>query len=475
MEKIKADIFIKKFSSYSLFPGVVKRVMRKPYSIYLDGGDGQFESSRYSFLAIDPFLIFKCWGGRISIFDANGERSFVADPFEYINDLISRYEIENRGEKAPFIGGAAGYIGYDMGRLVEDVPATLKDDLDAPDAVLCFYDSVIIADRLKKELYAAASGLPESGRVKQKYKAVEDLDKLLCFAGPVENKIDSKSSDKNNGQSFVQSNFNREDYVEAVNKVKEHIALGDVYQVNLSQRFVYEDDRSPFDVYESLKTISPAPFSCFLNYADFHVLSSSPESFLKIDHRQVETRPVKGTRPRGKTDTDDIRMKNDLLKSAKDRAELLMITDLERNDLGRVCKYGSINPKALFELETYSNVFHLVSSILGELAEDKSHVDCLKACFPGGSITGAPKIRSMEIIEGLERCRRKIYTGSIGYFGFNQQSEFNIAIRTIIHKDGKYYFSAGGGIVADSDPELEYEETLHKAKGMMEALGVTLT
>lgn len=475
MKKIKADIFIKQFSSYSLFPAVVKRVMREHYSVYLDGGSGQFKSSRYSFLAADPFLIFKCRGNRINLTDSDGERSFIADPFEYLNDLVNSYETYSCDENAPFVGGAAGYIGYDMGRLIEEVPATVNDDLDIPDAVLCFYGSVIIADHLRNELYAAASGLPETVKAQQKNKALENLDKLFRFADSNEINIDDQGADEKNKHRYLESNFNRKDYVQAVKKVKEHITMGDVYQVNLSQRFVCENNRSPFDVYDSLRKISPAPFSCFLNYADFHILSSSPESFLKFNHRHVETRPIKGTRPRGKTDADDIRMKNDLLKSAKDRAELLMITDLERNDLGRVCKYGSINPESLFELETYSNVFHLVSSIRGELADDNGHVNCLKACFPGGSITGAPKIRSMEIIEGLERCRRKIYTGSIGYFGFNQRSEFNIAIRTILHKNGKYYFSAGGGIVADSDPELEYEETLHKAKGMMEALGVALT
>jgi len=189
---------------------------------------------------------------------------------------------------------------------------------------------------------------------------------------------------------------------------------------------------------------------------------------------QVETRPIKGTRPRGETEAEDKKMKEALINSAKDRAELLMITDLERNDLGRVCDYGSIYPEALFELEAYSNVFHLVSTIKGKLKEGNSHVDCLRDCFPGGSITGAPKIRAMEVIEELERCRRKIYTGSIGYFGFNQKSDFNIAIRTILHKDGRYYFSVGGGIVADSDPEKEYEETLHKAKGMMGALNASV-
>ncbi len=474
MKKIKADLYIKQFSSYTLFPDVVKRVIRKPYSVYLDGGSGQFESSRYSFLAADPFLIFKCWGNRISITDSDGERSLVEDPFKCLDELVNSYEIDDN-LAAPFLGGAVGYIGYDMGRLIEKIPARVTDDLDIPDAVLCFYGSLIIADHQKKELYAAASGLPRTEKALQEKKALQDLEVLIGFvdADRFFNEQDGMSRD--NEFCSIDSNFTRNDYTAGVNRVKAYIRSGDVYQVNLSQRFICDLKRSPFDVYESLSTVSPAPYSCFFNCDDFHILSSSPEAFLKMNKSSVETRPIKGTRPRGKAEADDLKMKEELLQSIKDRAELLMITDLERNDLGRVCKYGSIHPKTLFELETFSNVFHLVSTIRGELKDDHSHVDCLRACFPGGSITGAPKIRAMEIIEELESCRRKIYTGAIGYFGFNKRSDFNIAIRTILHKKGRYYFSVGGGIVADSDPEMEYEETLHKAKGMMEALGAFST
>jgi para-aminobenzoate synthetase component 1 len=453
---------------------VVKRVIRKPYSVYLDGGSGQFESSRYSFLAADPFLIFKCWGNRISITDSDGERSLVEDPFKCLDELVNSYEIDDN-LAAPFLGGAVGYIGYDMGRLIEKIPARVTDDLDIPDAVLCFYGSLIIADHQKKELYAAASGLPRTEKALQEKKALQDLEVLIGFADADRFFNEQDGMSRDNEFCSMDSNFTRDEYTAGVNRVKAYIRSGDVYQVNLSQRFICDLKRSPFDVYESLSTVSPAPYSCFFNCDDFHILSSSPEAFLKMNKSSVETRPIKGTRPRGKAEADDLKMKEELLQSIKDRAELLMITDLERNDLGRVCKYGSIHPKALFELETFSNVFHLVSTIRGELKDDHSHVDCLRACFPGGSITGAPKIRAMEIIEELESCRRKIYTGAIGYFGFNKRSDFNIAIRTILHKKGRYYFSVGGGIVADSDPEMEYEETLHKAKGMMEALGAFST
>ena len=469
MKKVKAGLLTKQLPSYDLFPDIVRRLIRKPYALYLDGGSGQFGSSRYSFLAVDPFLIFKCKGNGITIADGDGERPVAADPFKYLDELVNSYEIDD-SLAPPFLGGAAGYIGYDMGRLIEKIPAMATDDIDIPDAVLCFYGSVIIADHQKKELYAAASGLPETEKALQGKKALQDLEVLIGLADADRFFNEQDGMSKDNEFCSMDSNFTRDNYTAGVNRVKAYIGSGDVYQVNLSQRFTCDFKRSPFDVYESLSSVSPAPYSCFFNCDDFHILSSSPEAFLKINKSSVETRPIKGTRPRGKSEADDLKMKEELLQSTKDRAELLMITDLERNDLGRVCKYGSIHPQALFELETFSNVFHLVSTIRGELKDDHSHVDCLRACFPGGSITGAPKIRAMEIIEELESCRRKIYTGAIGYFGFNKRSDFNIAIRTILHKKGRYYFSVGGGIVADSDPEMEYEETLHKAKGMMAAL-----
>ena len=474
MKKVKAGLLIKPFPSYSLFPDIVDRVIKNPYALYLDGGSGQFKSSRYSFLSVNPFLIFKCWENRVSLTDGNGERFIDEDPFSCLNTLVNSYEIDSNREAIPFIGSAAGYLGYDMGRLIEKIPVRVKDDIDIPDAVLCFYGSGIVADHFKKELYAAASGLPETDRRLQKIKASRDLDALMNFVDTESNRPEEDAFCGSGQPGFVESNFDHEDYLAAVDRVKDYIRSGDVYQVNLSQRFICDLTRSPFDVYDSLRKKSPAPYSCFFNCESFHVLSSSPEAFLKMNKDQVETRPIKGTRPRGGTEAEDSKMKAALINSAKDRAELLMITDLERNDLGRVCEYGSIYPEALFELEAYSNVFHLVSTIKGKLKEGNTHVDCLRECFPGGSITGAPKIRAMEIIEELERCRRKIYTGTIGYFGFNQKSDFNIAIRTILHKDGRYYFSVGGGIVADSDPEKEYEETLHKAKGMMGALNASV-
>ena len=256
----------------------------------------------------------------------------------------------------------------------------------------------------------------------------------------------------------------------AILKAKEYIAAGDIYQVNLSQRFTAKIATPPLALYKIVRTLNPAPFAAYLKFGEITVISSSPERFLRIAGNSVETRPIKGTRPRGEGKVEDEKLKKELLKSTKDKAELIMIVDLERNDLGRVCEYGTVRVPEIITLETYATVFHLVSTITGTLKADKDHIDCIKACFPGGSITGAPKIRSMEIIDELEPTQRKIYTGSIGYVGFNQQTDLNIVIRTMLYCDGTVHFQVGGGIVADSDPALEYEETLHKGRALVEAL-----
>ena len=268
----------------------------------------------------------------------------------------------------------------------------------------------------------------------------------------------------------LESNFTKEAYIKAVKKAKKYITAGDIYQVNLSQRFKVRLDTEPFELHKILRTINPAPFACFLNFGDVKIISASPERFLKKVGRNVETRPIKGTRPRGETPKKDMKLKEELVKSAKDRAENLMIIDLERNDLGRICDYGSVRVSEFMACEEYSTVFHLVSTVQGKLRSEVDAIDCLTNCFPGGSITGAPKIRSMEIIEELEPVKRSVYTGSIGYISFDGNMDTSIAIRSLIMKGKNAYFQVGGGIVYDSDPEKEYQETLDKAKALIEAI-----
>ncbi len=311
----------------------------------------------------------------------------------------------------------------------------------------------MIYDNLKKRSYISNFGI--SGRPSARHDAVYE---------------DSPAGDISCGS--LKSNFSKHSYIDAVKMAKEYIRKGDIYQVNISQRFKARLFGDPFDLYARLRRCSPAPFASYLNFDDVAVLSSSPERFLLKRGDYIETRPIKGTRPRGASPSLDEALETELKHSAKDMAEHIMIVDLERNDLGRICEYGSVRPTESAVIEKYANVSHLVSTVAGTLKKGMDPVDCLIASFPGGSITGAPKIRSMEIIDELESVKRSVYTGAIGYIGFDGNMDTSIVIRTFIAKGEEIYFQVGGGIVADSDPEKEYEETLHKAAGLLQALGI---
>ncbi|MDZ5253370.1 aminodeoxychorismate synthase component I [Clostridium sp. LIBA-8841] len=422
-------------------------------SIFLDSSKEESEFSLYSFIGVNPFKKFVSKGDKIYI----DEKLSCGDPFVKLDELIKKYKIDYESN-IPFLGGAMGYFSYDIGRVSEKMPESAKDDLSIPDSYFLFYDNVIIFDLRNKKTYVTALGIKEDSEKSIKY--IEDKIKR----GKIEFNIilDKKSE-------FI-SNFSREEYIDAVKQVKDYIKEGHTYIANLTQRFQCQYNSNPFDTYISLRSINKAPFSCYLNLEDFQIISSSPERFLKVYNNKVETRPIKGTRPRGINEIEDKKNRKELLNSEKDKSELLMIVDLERNDLSKVCKPFSVKVTELFKLEEYATVFHLVSTVIGELNDDVSSVKCIRECFPGGSITGAPKIRSMEIIEELEGIRRGIYTGAIGYFDLRGNCDFNIVIRTILVKDNKAYFGVGGGITIESDEEMEYEETLDKAKALMRVL-----
>ena len=454
-----------------MLPG---KLLAQPYSFFLDSADGNYVGSRYSFLGCDPFLVFTCSGDAITLTQNGHQEYFKQDPFLFLKKLMAGFRISSEGESLPFIGGAVGYFGYDMGRLIEKIPACSSDDITMPDCCLGFYCTVIAIDHHREKVWVIASGLPEKTPSAQSNKAQADMATLMALlASEDAGYTAAAQAQTDESPKELQADFDRQSYCKAIVTAKSYIAQGDIYQVNLSQRFSCAASVSPLALYLRLRAISPAPFACFFNAGDHCIISSSPERFLRISGKAVETRPIKGTRPRGATAAQDRKMRDELLASGKDRAELIMIVDLERNDLGRVCCYGSVHPAELITLETHPIVHHLVATIKGELAPACDHIDCLRACFPGGSITGAPKIRAMEIIEELEPCRRKIYTGSFGYLGFNEETDLNILIRTVLHVNGWYYFHVGGGIVADSDPDMEYDETLHKARGIMQALGIS--
>ncbi|MGB9792728.1 MAG: aminodeoxychorismate synthase component I [Thermacetogeniaceae bacterium] len=452
---------------------VFEDLRERPFSFFLDSGMDAERLGRFSFIGSDPVLVFRSKRRQIEMLRNGGWEKRVGDPFDALRELLDSFRLEaNPSLPVPVAAGAFGYFAYDLGWQIERLPDRAVDDLQVPDCYLGFYDRLIVFDHLLGKAYLTSTGVDGSG-TPSAVKARERLEELELLVG--QSRKEERSADERLEEAHrplrLTSHFTLETYCDAVNRVKDYIAAGDIFQANLSQRFACPLPYSPWDLYKRLRSINPAPFAAYLSYPELIIASASPERFLKVKDRFVETRPIKGTRPRGKDPAEDLRLRSELLNSVKDRAELTMIVDLERNDLGRVCSYGSVHVPELIVLEEYPTVFHLVSTVRGVLAPGRDLVDLLKATFPGGSITGAPKIRAMEIIEELEPVKRGVYTGSIGYLGFDGSADLSIVIRTFVIKDGWAYFQVGGGIVADSDPEMEYWETIHKGRALMLALG----
>ncbi|MBT9155863.1 MAG: Aminodeoxychorismate synthase component 1 [Firmicutes bacterium] len=431
-----------------------------PYPFWLDSSLISATMGRWSFMGSSPFLTFKSWGRKVQYEEHGQVVVKTANPLAELRSLLQRFALPRTQHTIPFTGGAVGFFSYDLGRMIESLPQKAQNDLQTPDIYLAFYNTVLAVDHVENKAYIVAQSERELSQLKERLSAVRP-GTHDPWAGPKLSPAD------------VKAHFSCDSYSRAVDAIKEYIVQGDVYQVNMTQRLQAPLRLPPFELYRRLRRANPAPFAAYLDCGQgLRVLSSSPERFLAVQNRLVETRPIKGTRPRGRTPAEDEANAKALLGSVKDRAELVMIIDLMRNDLGRVCAYGSVHVPELIVLEKYAQVFHLVSTVRGELAPTKDFVDLLKATFPGGSITGAPKIRAMEIIEELEPVRRGIYTGAIGYIGFDGCADLNIAIRTFVNQCDRLYLQVGGAVVYDSVPKLEYEETLHKAKAMLMSLGV---
>jgi para-aminobenzoate synthetase component 1 len=441
------------------------------FSFWLDSGMDAQKLGRYSFMGFDPFLIMRSRGDEITLIKDGAEEKRRGNPFDILGELLEKYKIDNRKLPVPFTGGAVGYFSYDLCHFIEKLPHKAIDDLNLPECYLGFYDVIATFDHLENKTYIVSTGFPELEETKRQRRAEARLNELrnMLLLSSLPHSVKESSPGK---EITLKANFSHEGYLTAVARAREYICAGDIFQVNLSQRFEAELTLPPYELYKHLRQINPAPFAGYLNFAGVSIVGASPERFLKVRGDMIETRPIKGTRPRGKTPEEDQAWAADLLTSKKDRAENIMIVDLERNDLGRVCRYGSVKVTELAILEIYPTVFHLTSTVVGQLREKKNHIDLLKAAFPGGSITGAPKVRAMEIIDELEPTRRSVYTGSIGYLSFNGDVDLNIVIRTFIIKDGKAYFQVGGAIVYDSEPEAEYAETLDKGRALMMALGL---
>ncbi len=409
------------------------------------------EQGRFSFAGDRPFLVMTARGRQVRLQDADGTRLLDADPFEVRRELLERHRTPRPDdEEVPVAGAAIGYLGYELARHVERLPATTEDDLGLPDLALMFFDRMAAIDPATGRgewIEAAVPGVPAGDRP------------LLPVPLPPAPLPAAEGSNMSRGQ-----------YLAAARAAKRYIEEGDIFQANLAQRYAVRLGVDPWELYGHLRWENPAPFAAYLDFGSFQVLSSSPERFLRVDGREVETRPIKGTRPRGDDRDEDRQRARELARSPKDRAELAMIVDLERNDLGRVCEYGSVRVERAQAVESYAAVHHLVATVRGTLRPDADRVDLLRATFPGGSITGAPKIRAMEIIDELEPHVRGPYTGAIGYLGFDGRADLNVAIRTLVHRDGWCCFHVGGGIVADSEPEAEYQETLDKGRALIAAL-----
>ena len=424
-------------------------------SIFLDSSKEDKLLSKYSFIGLNPYKKFVSKGRKVLI---DNEIYNDVDPFEELEKLIDSYKF-NINSDIPFVSGTIGYFSYDIGRILEKLPDTSSEDFSIPDSIFVFFDNLIIFDLHNRKMYITAIG-----QIEESTSSISKIEKCL---EDYKEEQQIKLGDSNN---IFFSNFNKDDYEKSVSLLKNYIRSGDVYIANMTRQIWCDNIEDPFKIYQKLRSSNRAPFSAYMNFKDFQVISSSPERFLSITDGLVQTRPIKGTRPRGKNYEEDKKNKNELMNSEKDKSELLMIVDLERNDLSKVCKINSVKVTELFKLEEYETVFHLVATIEGKLKEGVSSVKCIKECFPGGSITGAPKIRAMEIIEEIEKLKRNIYTGSIGYFDLRGNSDFNIVIRTIVKKDNKAYLGVGGGITWESIENDEWFETIDKAKALMGVL-----
>jgi para-aminobenzoate synthetase component 1 len=443
----------------------------RPYTLFFESGGAAGEASRWTMLAFDPVWRLTLREGRLQRIDGGGERILDGDPMRALAEAWPERVAYDPPPPGPFTSGWAGYLSYDLKDHLERYPSRAARDLDFPELSLRYHDVVWVWNRDTAEGWAVSTGLPEREDGMRAARARERLEAQWRVMGEaIQSRPHVHGTDVPAGR--ITSNFTRDGYLATVSRALEHIAAGDIYQVNLAQRFRVEPAPPALAVYRSLREIAPAPFLAYAALPDGGIASSSPERFFRVRGDVIETWPIKGTRPRGPSLEEDARLMEELRASAKDRAENVMIVDLERNDLGRVCEVGSVRVPSLCEVTTHSNVHHLESRVEGRLRGDAGPVDVIRALFPGGSITGAPKIRAVEIIDELEPVRRAVYTGAIGYWDACGDCDWNIAIRTISVVRGTAYFHAGGGIVADSTPEGEYEETLVKATGMMRALGV---
>ena len=442
------------------------------FSYLLESIEGGEKWGRYSFLGSNPSLIIRSKGKVVETIE-NGitTTETVADPLACISDLLARFSPVEVEGLPRFFGGAVGYLGYDMVRHFEHLPTDKPALIDAYDSYFLITDTIVIFDNMSQKIKVVSNAHLNGGiTAEQAYgeatKKIEAIVQRLQTPLPTEKKTPSGKKVE------LKSNMTREKYEAAVEKAKEYVRAGDIIQVVPSQRFSGELSADPFDIYRVMRTINPSPYMFFLRLDDTVIAGASPEVMVRKEGQRVELRPIAGTRPRGATTEEDARLAAELLADPKERAEHVMLVDLGRNDLGRVCKAGTVNVTELMVIERYSHVMHIVSNVQGELESDRDAFDLVRATFPAGTLSGAPKVRAMQIIDELEPVRREIYGGAVGYFSFSGNMDLAITIRTLVIKDGKVHLQAGGGVVADSDPAAEWQETVNKAMAARRAIEI---
>jgi anthranilate synthase component 1 len=454
--------------------GAYLRLARQArYACLLESVEGGEKIARYTFVGAHPAEVFRYVNGAC-VLESESRISWVqSNPLDFLRNRIQRYRPVRVPGLPPLVAGAIGYFSYDMVRLFERIPDKTRNDIGTDDAVMMFYLGLVVFDHVRHRVWVVRNVFTEgAGSLRSKYRAavreISETRRLL------ELPLDEHRPERNRRAKppRVESNFTRPQFLAAVRKSKQYIRAGDIFQVVISQRFSARTDANPFEIYRALRVLNPSPYMYFLKLGDTAVVGSSPEMLVKVQGREAFYRPIAGTRPRGKDESEDQRLAAELAADAKERAEHIMLVDLGRNDLGRVCEYGSVKVERLEFVERYSHVMHLVSTLRGRLRPDVDCFDALAACFPAGTVSGAPKVRAMEIIDELEPTRRGIYAGAILYLDFSGNLDSCIAIRTLVVKKGLASVQAGAGLVADSVPEREFQETVNKARALIAALEV---
>ena len=445
------------------------------YSFLLESVEGGEKWARYCFLGFDPSIIVSIKGNEVVV-EKNGKSESIViaegNPLAGLKEVLAQYQPVEVEGLPRFSGGAVGFVSYDMVRSFEDLPEETEDDLEVPDARFVITDTLLIFDNIAQTIKIVSNAHLSNNNIEESYnkaiKNIEAIEEKLRTSLPI-HLVDERLGNLGNTTN-IESNFKKEHFLDAVQKIKDYILEGDVIQVVLAQRLKFNISKDPFAIYRALRSINPSPYMYYLKFGDLKIVGSSPEILVRLEDEKIEVRPIAGTRKRGQSEEEDQALENDLLSDEKELAEHIMLVDLGRNDVGRVAKTNSVSVNEKFTIERYSHVMHIVSNVQGELKKDFDGYDVLAATFPAGTLSGAPKVRAMEIIEELEPTRRGLYGGAVGYISFNGNMDTAIAIRTLLIKNNTAYLGVGAGIVADSIPENEFEETMNKGKALLKAI-----